>query len=119
MSVTELTSQLDRSELKEEAWLNTAREEWVRAKEQALGKPKGGGAEGRTRLHGGDGADVPARQVGIEGGGGVEHCARVSASTKDSVLASKGREATAPPFMLVTLLTSHRERSLLKPAEHS
>ena len=32
MSVTELTSQLDRSELKEEASLNTAREEWVWAK---------------------------------------------------------------------------------------
>ena len=31
MLVTELTSQLDRSELKEEAPVNTAREEWVRA----------------------------------------------------------------------------------------
>jgi len=66
MLVTELTSQLDKSELKEEAPRNTAREE--------LDK---------------DG----------------------------SVLASKGREVTAPPHMLVTLLTSHRERSLLK-SEH-
>ena len=67
MLVTELTSQLDRSELKEEASRNAARE------------------------------------------------ARVS---KDSVLASKGREVTAPPYMLVTLLTFHRERSRLK-SEHA
>ena len=69
MLVTELTSQLDRSELKEEAKANTAREEWVRVKEQALSKPMGGRVEGRTAVHVGDGADVPARQVGIEGGG--------------------------------------------------
>ena len=67
MSVTELTSQLDRSELKEEAKTNTAR--------QGPRQPKG------------------------------------------SMLAGKGSEATAPPYMLVTLLTSHRERSLLK-SEH-
>ena len=67
MLVTELTSQLDRSELKEEAYKNTASER------SALGK--------------------------------------------DSVLTSKGREVTAPAHMLVTLLTSHRERSLLK-SEH-
>ena len=67
MSVTELTSQLDRSELKEEAQLNTAR--------QGARKPK------------------------------------------DSVLASKDREVIAPPIMLVTLLTSQRERSRLK-SEH-
>ena len=64
MLVTELTSQLDRSELKDDASANTA--------------SKG--------------------------------------SDKDSVT-SKGRQATAPYFMLVTLLTSHRERSLLK-SEH-
>ena len=69
MFATELTSQLDRSELKEEALWNTAREESVRAKGQALGKPKGGWAEGRTVLHVGDGADIPRRQVRIEGGG--------------------------------------------------
>ena len=70
MSVTELTSQLDRSELKEEAWLNTARD----AREERVRQ--------RPRAR------------------------------------KKGAEATAPPFMLVTLLTSHRERSLLKP-EHA
>ena len=77
MLMTELTSQLDRSEVKEEAPLNTAREEeWVRAKGHALGKPKGGRAERRTSVRAGDGADVPARQVRSEGGGLVEHCAR-------------------------------------------
>ncbi len=76
MVVTELTSQLDRSELKEEADQNTAGEGRLRAKEQTLGKPQGGWAERRTELHVGDGADAPARQVGIEGGGSVEHCAR-------------------------------------------
>ena len=77
MLVTELTSQLDRSELKEEATRNTARDETRESEEaDALGKPEGGWAEGRTVSHGGDGADVPARQVGIEGGGLVEHCAR-------------------------------------------
>ena len=65
---TELTSQLDRSELKEEAYWNAARQ--------------------------------GARQTKTV-----------------SVLTSKGREATAPPYMLVTLLTSHRERSRLK-SEH-
>ena len=35
----------------------------------------------------------------------------------DSVLTSKGREVASPPTMLVTLLTSHRERSRLK-SEH-
>ena len=67
MSATELTSQLDRSELKEEASKNAARQR--------------------------------------------------SASDQDSMPTSKGREATAPPAMLVTLLTSHRERSLSK-SEH-
>ena len=65
MVVTELTFQLDRSELKDEAESNTARQ--------------------------------GARQT-------------------KTALASKGREAAAPPSMLVTLLTSHRERSLLKSA---
>ena len=94
MWVTELTSQLDRSELKEEAPSNTAREEWVRAKDHALGKPKGGWAEGRrTAVHVGDGADVPARQVGIEGGGLVEHCARgvMGESEGTSTWQAKGR----------------------------
>mgnify|MGYP001160957000 CR=1 FL=1 len=67
MVVTELTSQLDRSELKEEAPSNTAREERVRQSQ--------------------------------------------------SVFTSKGKRVTAPQYMLVTLLTSHRERSLLK-SEH-
>ena len=75
ISVTELTSQLERSELKEEAQMNTAREETGESEGQALSKPKGGWAEGRTAVHVGDGADVPARQVGIEGGGSGEHCA--------------------------------------------
>ena len=66
MVVTELTSQLDRSELKAGAMLNTAPEKRVRQ---------------RQRAH------------------------------------KQGREVFAPPAMLVTLLTSHRERSLLKP-EH-
>ena len=76
MSVTELTSQLDRSELKEEARQNTAREETGESEGHALGKPKGAWAEGRTAPHVADGADVPARQVGIEGGGDAEHCTR-------------------------------------------
>ncbi len=43
MLVTALTSHDDRSELKEEARSNTARERrWLRVKEQTLGKPKGG-----------------------------------------------------------------------------
>ena len=40
MLVTELTSHDDRSELKEEAELNTAQEECVRAKGQHSAKPK-------------------------------------------------------------------------------
>ena len=66
MLVTELTSQLDRSELKDEAPQNNARR---------------GARQERQRAH------------------------------------KQGREAVAPYFMLVTLLTSHRERSLLK-CEH-
>ena len=89
----------------------------MRAKANVLGRPKGGWAERRTVFHVGDGADVPARQVGIEGGGFAEHCATRSASGKDSVRTSKGREVPAHPRMLVPLLTSQRERSRLK-SEH-
>ena len=46
----------------------------------------------------------------------VEHCASEGRVSKNSVLTGGGREVTAPPTMLVTLLTSHRERSLLKSA---
>ena len=60
MAVTELTSHDDRSELKEEAALNTAREE-MGEKGRAREQVKGGLAEGRTVEHGGDGADVPRR----------------------------------------------------------
>ena len=94
MLVTELTFQLDRSELKEEAELNTSREESVRAKEQASGKPKGGWAEGRTVIYVGDGADVPARQVGIEGGGFAEHCAREARWT--TIACSQARAKRRP-----------------------
>ena len=50
--------------------------EWLAAAYYKEQMTKGGWAEGRTAIHGGDGADVPARQVGIEGGGFDEHCAR-------------------------------------------
>ena len=118
--------------------------------------------EGRTSFHAGDGADVPARQVRIEGGGSAKRCATeetLRASQREarwrdallcievteltsqlerselkdeadsntareervrqsqSVFTSKGKRVTAPPSMLVTLLTSHRERSRLK-SEH-
>ena len=76
MLVTELTFQLDTSELKEEALLNTAREKIGESTEAGTRQAKGGWAEGRTLIHADNGADVPARQVGIEGGGFAEHCAR-------------------------------------------
>ena len=83
---------------------------------RALSKPKGGWAEGRTELHGGDGADVPARQVGIEGGGSVEHCAREGESEGAGVSASQRgagrRDALAR--MSVTELTSQEDKSALK-----
>ena len=59
IEMTELTSQLDRSELKEEVSPNTAREEMCESQEQALGKPEGGRVGRRTAPHVGDGADVP------------------------------------------------------------
>ena len=59
MSVTELTSQLDRSELKEEAERNTARRGgWVRAKGHALGTPEGGTWQRKGRLGGGTHSDT-------------------------------------------------------------
>ena len=51
MLLTELTFHADRSELKEEAPKNTAREESVRAKADALGKPMGGWAKRRICMH--------------------------------------------------------------------
>ena len=60
MVVTELTSQLERSELKEEADSNTAREETGESEWVGAHRKGKGWAERRTRIHGGDGADVPA-----------------------------------------------------------
>ena len=49
--------------------VDDAREELGEGKGAGTRQAKGGWVEGRTVGHVGDGADVPARQVGIEGGG--------------------------------------------------
>ena len=91
--LTELTSQDDRSELKEEAPLNTAQEEMGESEENLgeLGKAKAKGPlgstgpesvagakrwEGLTAFHAGDGAHIPRRQIRAEGRGFLEHCSR-------------------------------------------
>eukprot|EP01045_Picozoa_sp_COSAG04_P010116 COSAG04_NODE_610_length_12023_cov_33.280023_8_plen_120_part_00 len=73
MLVTELTSQLERSELKEEAEWNTAREERVRQRQRAR---KQGQESDRTAVHVGDAAHIPPREVPIEVGALVEDCVR-------------------------------------------
>ena len=114
--VMELTSQLDRLELKDEAYWNAAHEEI--GESEAVGKPKGGWVERRTVSHVGDGADVPARQVGIEGGGVVERCARRDGSERrqgvHSASQREARQRDALPYMLVTELTFHNDKSELK-----
>ena len=49
---------------------------------------EGGRVERRTELHGGDRADVPAREVRAEGGGRVEHCAREWVRAKGQTIRS-------------------------------
>ena len=56
-------------------------------------------------------------RVGVEGGGCVEHCASGARQTNPACSQARAREVTAPPCMLVTPLTSHRDRSRLK-SEH-
>ena len=71
MVVTELTSQLDRSELKEEASRNAASEGRVRHGQRAR---KQGQRGDRTAGHFGDAAHIPPREVPIEVRALVEHC---------------------------------------------
>ena len=51
MSVTELTSQLDRSELKEEAWLNAARDEMGQSEDKACTRQASGRLGRGTHCH--------------------------------------------------------------------
>ncbi len=71
MVVTELTSQLDKSELKEEASRNTA-SDWRVSQSQRAHKqgPRGD----RTAVHVGDAAHIPPREVLVEVRAPVEHC---------------------------------------------
>ena len=100
MSVTELTSQLDRSELKEAASRNTA-SEGVRRRRRACKQGQGGD---RTAVHVGDAAHIPPREVPIEVRALVEHCQQPRRSQKQpNESVSSKRMGDARPHLYSSL----------------
>ena len=119
MLVTELTSQLDRSELKEEASRNTAREESVVRQRQRAHKQ--GQRGDRTAVHVGDAAHIPPREVLVEVRALVEHCQHPGKSDA-RVRQIAGRDARpqlhlfpVPPVQLLKLVTALTSQSSIRP----